>query len=188
MFGARATPSLPPHPFFLAKPPPPLRVGLRDQRVVVHVVAVGGVQADQSQPTGECAEVDVEDEPRRPGRPRQLLWPGDRGDVGVIAVGRPVRRADRAAPPPPPRRENPARLGGKMKHDPPVHLSSMPTSQDGTCGRTSAPSSRTWSVSWMSKMWKYSVSTPAAASSAIRSTTSGGVPHAAASRNAGERI
>jgi hypothetical protein len=67
---------------------PALGVGLRDQRVVVEVVGVGGVHAEQSQTPRQRAEMDVEDEARRPRR--KPLRPFDRAHLHHVSVARPV--------------------------------------------------------------------------------------------------
>jgi hypothetical protein len=69
-----------------------LGVGLRDQRVVVEVIGVGGIHTEQPQPPGQRAEMDVEDETRRPRRkPLRSL---DRTHLYHVTVARPVRRGD----------------------------------------------------------------------------------------------
>jgi hypothetical protein len=71
----------------------PARVGRLDQRVVIGVVGVRGIHADQSQPAGQLAQVDIEDEPGR----RHGLRPADGADLGYAPGSQPVAKSGRPA-------------------------------------------------------------------------------------------
>lgn len=69
---------------------PRLGVGERDELVVLRVVAVGGVHAEQAQAPGQDAQVHVEQQTRRGGG--QRLGPGHGLDLDRLTKPGPVRR------------------------------------------------------------------------------------------------
>jgi hypothetical protein len=90
-----AEPQTPPaqQPAVLRQQHAALGAGLRDQRVVVSVVGIGAVEADQAQAPRHRAEMYVQDEPGR----GQALRAGDGQHLNEVAAHGPVRGRGRLA-------------------------------------------------------------------------------------------
>jgi hypothetical protein len=84
-------PSAPEQPAVLCQQHPPTGVSEFDEGVIVEVVGVRGVQADEPHPARQGAEVHIQQEPRL----RQRLRPADRRDANPITGIRLVRRLHR---------------------------------------------------------------------------------------------